>query len=152
MPNDSQPGRAYDVAFGALIAITLPLLAARIIHAAGHLDIPNRAIDFITSIATAAAMLAALTVGWRRSVLRYRAHTIDLNAQNQRLRHDLANAAVQAERLEQLAEAVRQADQQGEVNSVRLNKLIKLIEDQRNAQQETQPIAQLRSIKGHRGA
>ncbi|WP_422744403.1 hypothetical protein ACN27B_08855 [Micromonospora sp. WMMD754] len=125
--------------------------------ALGGVSVVARALDTYThftlrepfdSLSFALALICWFTgpamVGWLRA-LTYKQQAAEMAHENRLLRED-------RRRIDQLAEAIQRVDQQAEINTVLLRKVMKTLEEQQIPVGDTQPIGRLHSINGGGGA
>ena len=75
-----RPTATYDYLLGVLTTITIPLVAFRVLYAAGLFPITDAVLNAGTSIGTVLFMSATFGLAWRRSILHGRAERAELIA------------------------------------------------------------------------
>ncbi|MCZ7440790.1 hypothetical protein O7598_31150 [Micromonospora sp. WMMC241] len=129
---------------GGICAIALIAITARVLVAFTSFTIAEPFNMLSVVLAGTCALGGPAMCGWLR-VVDLRQHTQALIAENRRLRQ-------QHEERESLAEKIRLCDQEVEVVKVKVDKVLRLLEEQQIPVGDTQPIAHLHSINGGGGA
>lgn len=141
MHNPKRPSPFTYAAAGGILSVGIVSLIARALHTFTTFTLvpPFDWILYITSVVGVCGGGSFIT--WLL-VRGYRHQIAELKAENEYLRKHFA-------KVDELIAAVKAADQQGEINGVRINKALKILQDHQQATSEidTQPL-RLRAING----
>lgn len=141
-----RPKRPHPITYaaaGGILTAGVVSLAARALHTFTTTFTLAPPFDWILYITAVVGVCGGGSFITWLLVRSYRHQIAQLKAENEGLRK-------QAAKVDELIAAVKAADEQGEINGVRIGKVLKILEERERqiTEQDTQPLGRLRSIPG----